>query len=48
LDRVRQLTTGASHGTHGQPEVLEPPAAAARLIDAIASWRPGPTPQKEG
>jgi electron transfer flavoprotein beta subunit len=48
LDRVRQLTTGASHTTHGQPEVLEPVAAAARLFDAIAAWRPGPPAQKQG
>ncbi len=48
LDRVRQLTTGASHSAHGQPEVLEPAAAAARLLDAITAWRPGPTAQDEG
>jgi electron transfer flavoprotein beta subunit len=48
LDRVRQLTSGAAHTTHGQPETLEPAAAAARLLDALAAWRTGPSAQTEG
>jgi electron transfer flavoprotein beta subunit len=43
LDRVRQLTAGAAHATHGQPEVLEPAAAAQRLLEALAAWDAGPS-----
>ena len=32
------------HGTHGQPEVLEPAAAAARVLDALTAWRTGSSP----
>jgi electron transfer flavoprotein beta subunit len=45
LDRVRQLTAGAAHATHGQPEVLEPAAAARRLLEALAGWDAGPSAQ---
>ena len=41
-------TTGVAHATHGQPEVLEPAAAAARLLDALAAWRTGPAAPTEG
>jgi electron transfer flavoprotein beta subunit len=48
LDRVRQLTASVAHSTHGQPEVLEPAAAARRLLDALAAWGSGPAPEPEG
>jgi electron transfer flavoprotein beta subunit len=48
LDRVRQLTAGAARSTHGQPEVLEPAAAAKRLLDALAAWGTGPAPESGG
>jgi electron transfer flavoprotein beta subunit len=48
LDRVRQLTAGVAHSTHGQPEVLEPAAAARRLLDALAAWGTRPAPEPEG
>jgi electron transfer flavoprotein beta subunit len=47
LDRVRQLTAGAAHVAHGQPEVLEPAAAAARLLEALAAWNARPAAQGE-
>jgi electron transfer flavoprotein beta subunit len=47
LDRVRQLTAGAAHGTHGQPEVLEPAAAAARVLDVLTAWRTKSSPDSE-
>ena len=48
LERVRQLTAGAAapaQGAHGQPEVLAPEAAAARLLEALAAWRSRPVHQ---
>jgi len=48
LHRVQQLTSAAASITHGQPEVVEPAAAAARLLEALAAWRSEPAPEAEG
>jgi electron transfer flavoprotein beta subunit len=43
LDRVRELTATAGVTSRGQPEALEPAAAAERLLAALVTWgyRPG-------
>jgi electron transfer flavoprotein beta subunit len=48
LDRVRQLTATGAVATHGQPEVLEPAAAAIRLLDSLVAWGFGQPPEPAG
>ena len=38
LDRIRALTGGEGGSGHGETVVLEPVAAAARIIDALTAW----------
>ena len=39
LDRVRALTESTTAGSHGhEVVVLDPPAAADRILDALAAW----------
>lgn len=38
LDRLRRLTDAGTAPSRGETVVLEPPAAAARIVDALRAW----------
>lgn len=38
LDRLRRLTDAGAAPSRGETVVLEPPAAAARIVDALREW----------
>ena len=38
LDRLRRLTDAGTAPSRGETVVLEPPAAAARIVDALREW----------
>jgi electron transfer flavoprotein beta subunit len=48
LDRVRQLTAAGAVAVHGQPETLEPAAAAARVLESLVAWGFGRPPEPGG